>query len=465
MKLLPATAPRAFAGRPGPPRARWLRSAALLGLLATSGWRAAPRQGAARSEPGVNPTPVRLVRPAVRPLSEMARIGRDMFFDPRLSVSGTQSCASCHSPAHAYGPPDGRAVQPGGLEGRDEGRRAVPSLRYVDLTPPFSIGPDVAGEDAPALRPVPSPALPAPSAARPRKLAGSAAATVAMVPRGGLFWDGRAGTLQSQAMGPLFDRVEMANTDTAALAGRLRAAYGARLAELVGGEAVANPRLLVYEAMFAVAQFQVEDPSFHPYSSKYDAYLEGRARLTATEARGLAAFEDSARGNCAGCHPDRPGPDGRPPLFTDFQYEALGVPRNRELRGSRAAGDYDLGLCGPTRTDLAGQAQYCGMFRTPSLRNVATRRVFFHNGRYHRLQDVLAFYALRDTRPEAVYPRGADGRVWRFDDLPAAYRGNVDVADPPFGRRAGDASPLSERDRRDIIAFLRTLTDGYREPR
>ncbi len=246
---------------------------------------------------------------------------------------------------------------------------------------------------------------------------------------------------------------------------RLRRVYGARLAALVGPGAVANPRQLVYEAMYAVVRFEIEDPSFHPYSSKYDAYLEGRARLSAEEARGLAAFENPARGNCAGCHPDRPA-GGRPPMFTDFQYEALGVPRNAALaRHAGPATAYDLGLCGPTRRDLASQTGTCGMFRTPSLRNVATRRVFFHNGVYHRLEDVLAFYALRDTRPEAVYPRDAHGRVERFDDLPAADRGNVDVTDAPFGRRPGEASPLTAQDRRDIIAFLRTLTDGYLEAR
>jgi cytochrome c peroxidase len=116
--------------------------AALLALRAISG------RGSPGPKPGVNPAPVRLVRPAARPLSEMARIGRDMFFDLRLSVSGKQSCASCHDPAHAYGPPDGRSVQPGGVALRDEGRRAVPGLRYADRTPPFSIGPDVESEDA-----------------------------------------------------------------------------------------------------------------------------------------------------------------------------------------------------------------------------------------------------------------------------------------------------------------------------
>ena len=437
-------------GARGRPRAWLVTGATMLAAAVTSGATITPVEPA-------GPRQVQRARPASQPLSEMARIGRDLFFDPRLSRSGAESCAGCHSPAHAYGPPDARSTPLGGLAGRDQGERAVPSLRYVDRIPPFGIGPDVGVEGATTAPP------PAAPIARPPKV-GSSAGAAALVPAGGLFWDGRAATLQDQAMGPLFNPTEMANRDTARLAERLRRVYGARLAALVGPEAVANPRQLVYEAMYAVVRFEIEDSSFHPYSSKYDAYLEGRARLSAEEARGLAAFESPVRGNCAGCHPDRPA-DGRPPLFTDFQYEALGVPRNAALGGQQDPRNHDLGLCGPTRSDLATKSGYCGMFRTPSLRNVATRRAFFHNGVYHRLEDVLAFYALRDTRPEAIYPRDAHGRVERFDDLPAVDRANVDVTDAPFGRRPGEPSPLTEQDRRDIIAFLQTLTDGYTQGR
>jgi len=107
--------------------------------------------------------------------------------------------------------------------------------------------------------------------------------------------------------------------------------------------------------------------------------------------RGLAAFEDPARGNCAACHLDRASPDGRPPAFTDYEYEALGIPRNDRLADNRDPRHFDLGLCGPIRGDLAAQSNTCGMFRTPSLRNVARRKVFFHNGVYHSLEQVLAF--------------------------------------------------------------------------
>jgi cytochrome c peroxidase len=103
------------------------------------------------------------------------------------------------------------------------------------------------------------------------------------------------------------------------------------------------------------------------------------------------------------------------------------------------------------------------LFRTPSLRNAATRRVFFHNGVFHRLDDVVRFYAERDTRPREWYPRGPGGVTLKFDDLPPQYRGNVERL-APLDRRAGDSPALSEADIKDIVAFLNTLTDGY-EPR
>jgi hypothetical protein len=103
------------------------------------------------------------------------------------------------------------------------------------------------------------------------------------------------------------------------------------------------------------------------------------------------------------------------------------------------------------------------MFRTPSLRNVATRRVFFHNGVFRRLEDVVRFYAERDTRPEKWYPLEKNGVARKFDDLPFQYQGNVERL-APFDRHMGDQPAMSETDIKDIVAFLNTLTDGY-EPR
>jgi cytochrome c peroxidase len=214
--------------------------------------------------------------------------------------------------------------------------------------------------------------------------------------------------------------------------------------------------------MFAVARYQVEEQSFHPYSSKYDYWLEGKARLSESELRGLQLFNDPDKANCAGCHTSAPTRDGLPPLFTDNQYEALGAPRNAALANNRDSGYFDLGVCGPQRTDVSEQTQYCGMFLTPTLRNTATRHAFFHNGVFSTLEQVMDFYNFRDTNPEKVFRRAADGTVQKYDDLPQKYHANVDVTDPPFDRHPGDKPAMTEQDEADIIAFLKTLTDGYK---
>jgi cytochrome c peroxidase len=268
--------------------------------------------------------------------------------------------------------------------------------------------------------------------------------------------------LQDQALVPLLNPLEMDGGSVERIAGKLRQApYAARFAQLFGASVFADARRAVAEALFAVGRYQIEDASFHPYSSKFDFWLEGKARLTASELRGYLLFNDPAKANCAGCHVDRVSRDGLPPLFTDHQYEALGAPRNPALGVNRDPAYFDLGICGPYRADMARQTQYCGMFATPSLRNVATRHAFFHNGVFASLQQVLDFYNFRDTEPQKTYPRRADGSLARFNDLPPQFHGNIDVTDPPFDRKRGETPAMTALDEADIIAFLRTLTDGY----
>jgi cytochrome c peroxidase len=413
---------------------------------------------------GENPYPVRLVRPQVAPLSAMAQLGRAVFSDARLSSSGQLSCASCHSPEHAYGPPGDAPAVKGGPDLSRQGVRAVPSLMYLERQPSFSIGPDADEDEAVSLTQL---AVLGQQMPRAKKTAANTAETAAnVVPQGGLFWDGRADTLQDQAMGPLLSPLEMDGGDVETVVVKLRrASYAARMVQLFGAAVFATPRLAVAEALFAVARFQIEDQSFHPYSSKFDFWLEGKARLTPDELRGYRLFNDPEKANCGGCHLAQPRADGLPPLFTDGQFEALGAPRNPALAANRDPAYFDLGVCGPWRTDMRNETQYCGMFRTPTLRNVATRRVFFHNGVFHSLMEVQDFYNYRDTDPGRVYPRAADGTVTRFDDIPLAYRSNVDVEDPPFDRHLGDTPAMTPEEERDIIAFLRTLTDGYKPER
>jgi cytochrome c peroxidase len=137
------------------------------------------------------------------------------------------------------------------------------------------------------------------------------------------------------------------------------------------------------------------------------------------------------------------------------------VPRNASIPLNRDPNYYDLGICGPYRTDMRDQVQYCGMFLTPSLRNTATRKVFFHNGVFHTLDEVMDWYVNRDLQPERFYSRDASGKVVKYDDVPPQYRRNVDTTDAPFNRHLGDQPALDKQEIQEVIAFLHTLDDGY----
>jgi cytochrome c peroxidase len=360
-------------------------------------------------------------------------IGRRLFFDASLSASGKMACSTCHVPARAFGPSNESPVQRGGGDGRRFGVRAVPSLMYTQNIPPFTEHYfDDDGDDS-----------------------------VDQGPAGGRTWDGRSQSAHDQARLPLFSPLEMANESATDVVTRVRrASYAAQFRDAFGDRIFDDTATAFKAVLMALETFQQSPAEFYPYSSKYDAWLRHETLLSGEEMRGLAAFNDPARGNCARCHPSAVRA-GAFPQFTDFGYAAVGAPRNPAIPANADRRYHDLGLCGPLRSDLTDRGQYCGMFRTPSLRNVATRSVFFHNGVFHRLEDVVRFYAERDTQPQKWYSRSANGLTVKFDDLPPEYRGNVDT-DAPFDRRAGDAPALSEDDIRDIVAFLHTLTDGFR---
>jgi cytochrome c peroxidase len=333
-------------------------------------------------------------------------------------------------------------------------------LTYLERQPDFSIGPDDKENETITLVQM---AAVGQSANRVQKTATQASQSAAnIVPQGGLFWDGRADTLQMQASGPLLDPREMDGGSIEIIAEKLRhAPYTRKFAGLFGPTVLNNANMLISEAAFAVGRYQIEDPSFHPYTSKFDFWLEGKARFTDSEMRGYRLFNDQDKANCAGCHSSQPSRDGMPPRFTDTQYEALAPPRNSALVDTKDASYFDLGVCGPARKDIADQTQFCGMFKTPTLRNTAIRRTFFHNGVFQTLQQVMDFYNFRDTYPEKVYPVGNDGKAQKYNDIPAQYQANVDVSDPPFNRHPGETPAMTDQDEADIIAFLKTLTDGY----
>ena len=433
------------------------RTGVILASLALAGFALA---GAARSQAG-SEAGADYGGEDVSKLSAVAQLGAKIFFDTSLSSSGKMACATCHDPAHAYAPANDRAVQFGGPILDRPGIRTVPSLAYKLLTPVFSVGPESPFEEENGR--TPGTTTPA-AAARPSGLPKAASNAAGMVPQGGFFWDGRADTLEEQTLGPLLSPFEMDNPGAEAVYQKLiHAAYADAMPKLFGAAVPGDHALTLAEAEFALARYQVEEPRFHAFSSKYDAYLAGTATLTPVEARGMKLFDDPKKGNCAACHLDRPAADGTPPVFTDYEYEALGVPRNPAIPANADPHHFDLGICGPLRDDTyAKQPANCGLFKTPTLRNVATRHVFFHNGVYTNLTDVVRFYVLRESEPEKIYPRGPDGRVEKYDDLPPQYRKNIDVLDAPFDRKLGDKPALDDAEIDDLVAFLKTLTDGYR---
>jgi len=378
-------------------------------------------------------------RAAVRRQTQaLEALGTRMFRDPSLSASGKLACSSCHDPAHGFGPANDLAVQMGGADMQHPGTRAAPSLTYLEATPPFTehyFDSDDDGDES-----------------------------VDNGPTGGLTWDGRADRGREQARIPLLSAYEMANKDAGAVAARLeRAGYGAQLRRILGLK-LAAPDQLFDAAVEALEVYEQDYRVFYPYSSKYDAFLAGKAALSPAEARGLKLFEDPDKGNCASCHLSQRANNGAPPEFTDYGLIAIGVPRNRAIPANADPTYFDLGLCGPVRTDFRDRSDYCGLFKTPSLRNVTQRKVFMHNGVFLSLKQVMEFYVERDTDPGKWYGRNADGTVDKYDDLPAAYHDNVNT-DPPFDRKPGQAPALDAAEIDDVIAFLGTLNDGYQAPK
>ena len=364
--------------------------------------------------------------PADSSLSRRAQLGEKIFKDISLSGSGQQACISCHAPETGHaGALNGKPSEPGGVMMELEGGRTAPGLRYLASNKSFNF--DKEG-----------------------------------TPNGGFFWDGRATSLMDQAGKPFFNPKEMANASVEDLIARLaRTSYAAEFQKEFGADIFKSPAEALQRVQLALQAYQLEDTDFRPYTSKYDEFLRGRAALSEQELRGLALFNAKDKGNCAACHPSAKGADGSFPLFTDFSYDALGVPRNTALTQNADPAFFDLGLCARDGGDLLARQDLCGAFKVPSLRNVAQRKAYFHNGRFSSLREVVSFYVQRDIYPEKWYPRLADGSIDKFNDLPPALRGNVNTSEGPYNRKPGDAPALSESEIDDVVAFLRTLSDGY----
>jgi cytochrome c peroxidase len=238
----------------------------------------------------------------------------------------------------------------------------------------------------------------------------------------------------------------MNNPDKASVVDKVRrGAHAGELRRLYGADVFSDVDTAFADISEALAAFE-RTPAFAPFSSRYDHYLAGTAGLNAAELRGLAIFEDPARGNCASCHPSRPGADGQPPLFTNYTYANLGLPRfgNSPFYSL----PHDLNPDGDAFVDhglmrTTGAAADDGMFRVPTLRDLSKTSPFGHNGYVRILGDMVELVANRELGP-------ADPRAtpWPAPEVPA-------TVDHVHTGRLG----LSRDEIADVTAFLLTLTD------
>ena len=370
---------------------------------------------------------------AATPLTRLAAIGQLLLFDRNLSEPAGTACVNCHSGASGFSSNNGSRIGvPAGSRPNVLGLRNSMTNAYGTLVPPFSFR--VKNGDTDAV--------------------------------GGHFWDGRAATLAAQALIPFLSPTEMNNPSAASVVRKVAASGYANLFRAEFGQAIFdNPELAFQKIGVAIAAYE-SSSDLQQFSSKYDMYVRGQVALTPSEANGMKLFMDPKRGNCASCHVMNPAsakPEDSP--FADFAYYALGIPRNKDIPQNANPGFFDLGLCGPNRSRPALGAnvpgnvsieQFCGTFRMVTLRNVAKRQAYMHNGFFKDLREVVAFYSTRNSDPQRWYgPAGVP------NDLPVAYVPNIIKDRPPFNR-AKSAGPLfTPREVDDVVSFLQILNDGF----
>ena len=336
-------------------------------------------------------------------LTQKQQLGKLLFFDKNLSTPRGQSCADCHAPETGFSNPVATLPVSRGVHLDRFGNRNDLTAAYVADIPDFHYDAD---EDMYV---------------------------------GGTFWDGRAADIVEQAKGPFLNVLEMANPDEQAVVDEVMNAEYAALFKTVYGEKSFENALEAYNMIAdAIAEYE-RSPELNKFNSKYDLYLRGELALTEQEMRGLSIFED--KGECAECHPSVLRDNGAHPLFTDYTYDNLGVPKNAGnpfyyLPGDLnpdGAGYVDLGLGG-----VVEKPEENGKFRVPTLRNAALTAPYLHNGLFTTLRDVVVFYNTRDTGP------------WPPPEVPE----NINTHElGDLGLTAGEID--------DLVAFVETLTDDY----
>lgn len=430
---------------------------------------------------------------------EVIALGRMLFRDKTLSNPAGQACISCHDPSTGFTFPDSAVnkasgMAPGASPGRF-GNRKPPSLAYA----PF-MTPGLPHYDKTAIAWV-----------------------------GGLFWDGRAKNALHQVQFPFFNPNEMNNQihsvgrpddivkkiKSGPLAKAFKKAYGAKVLSL--------PPEKIFEKLAEAIVAYEASPEVSPFTSKYDAYLEGRVQLTPEELFGMRLATGKLNGrpdgypfrksaHCMDCHGTsddlRVGPD----LLTNSCYANLGIPRNDASPyfamvdqkgnpdGYNAQGkEYiDMGLAGfiypyygwsPRKPHGPDPLGLIGTFKAPTLRNVDKRpypgfvKSYMHNGYFKSLKDVVHFYNARNLTdvpgelidytlpdPYAVLkgkpvfppPEYLNPNTLINPTGMSAPRGAPPVNNPmdPDAMQIGNLR-LSDKEEDAIVAFLKCLSDGY----
>ena len=381
----------------------------------------------------------------VTPIEEL---GRNLFFDKTLSSPVGQDCAACHGPSVGFTGPDDHANKAAGVyEGAVKGRfgnRKPPAAAYAGWSPKLH---RADGEFV-----------------------------------GGMFWDGRAtgdtlgDPLAEQAMGPFLNPLEQNVADAASLVRAVKASKCAQLFERVFGpgslDAGRDPAVAYANIGRAIAAYE-RSAEVNPFSSKFDdfwraAWAKGLEvemisaanvkgfrglGLSERELHGLVVF--NGKGLCAKCHILTPAAEGIPPVFADYKYDNLGIPRNpaNPFYGQDKAFNpdgkawVDKGLGGfleIVERYKAYAAENIGKHRTPTLRNVDRRpapgfvKAYMHNGYFKSLKEVVRFYNTRDVA----------GSGWPAPEIAA----NVNKTEMGNLGLTGDEEDA-------IVDFMKTLTD------
>lgn len=336
-------------------------------------------------------------------------LGAKIFNDINLSSPAGQSCASCHDSNAGFADPDSDfPTSEGAISGRF-GSRNTPAIGYSVFTPPFHF------DQAEGLF------------------------------IGGQFLDGRASDLKSQAAGPFTNPLEMNNRSNNEVTEKVRlSSYANLLVRVYGEQDFYDDEITFSNILDAIVAFESSE-LFNPlqFTSRFDRYLAGEQILTEQEIRGMGLFIAEDKGNCAACHPIE-GSLLLPPLFTDFSYDNLGVPKNPDnlfyqqiVEFNPAGTDFiDLGLGAALNP---ASEENLGKFKVPTLRNIGLTAPYMHNGVFKTLQDVVSFYNSRDI--DARWGEPEELRNMNTEEL-----GNLG---------------LTAQEEADIVAFLQTLNDGY----